>query len=177
MTDGTTAPRRGSRTALAIITHPGHANAFGTIHGGVILRLADECGATAAARHAGGGTITTAAIDSFTFLAPVFVGERVEIAAEVTAVGRTSIEARIEVIAERLASTERRRVGLGYGLYVALDEAGRPRDVPPLETLTDEDRARDDAARRRRAERLARRDEARAEVGVPADRQREDGHA
>ena len=68
-----------SRVSLAIITHPGQANAFGTLHGGVILRLADECGATAALRHAGGGRITTAAIDAMTFLAPVYVGERVEL--------------------------------------------------------------------------------------------------
>src|SRR5690349_16450262 len=85
-----------SRVVLAIITHPGQANFFGTIHGGVILRLADECGAIAALRHAGGGRITTAAIDSMTFLGPVHVGERVELVAEVTYAGRTSIETRID---------------------------------------------------------------------------------
>ncbi len=35
-----------SRVSLAIITEPGQANAFGTLHGGVMLRLADECGAS-----------------------------------------------------------------------------------------------------------------------------------
>src|SRR3954453_12103637 len=116
-----------SRLSLAIITEPGQANAFGTLHGGVILRLADECGATAALRHAGGGRITTAAIDAMTFLGPVYVGERVELSAEVTYVGRTSLEARIEIVAEPLDRAVRRRVALGYGLYVALDESGHPR--------------------------------------------------
>jgi uncharacterized protein (TIGR00369 family) len=91
-----------SRSTLAIITDPGQANPFGSIHGGVILRLADECGALAAFRHSGGPVVTTAAIDGFTFLGPVRVGERVELVSEVTFVGRTSMEARIDVYAESM---------------------------------------------------------------------------
>lgn len=149
-----------SRMSLAVITHPGQANAFGTLHGGVILRLADECGAIVALRHAGGGRITTAAIDSLIFLGPVYPGERVEIDATVTYVGRSSIETHIEVFAEPLAKAERRKVGDGYGLYVGLDDSGRPRPVPPLLSETEADRARDASARARQAARLARREAA-----------------
>jgi len=151
-----------SRVNLAIITHPGQANFFGTIHGGVILRLADECGATAALRHAGGGRITTAAIDAMTFLAPVYVGERVELWAEVTYVGRSSLETRIEIVAEPLDRALRRRVALGYGLYVALDESGHPRPVAPLLLETEVEHRRAEAAKARQAARLARRAEAAA---------------
>ena len=154
-------PASASRMSLAIITHPGQANAFGTLHGGVVLRLADECGAIVALRHAGGGRITTAAIDSLVFLGPVYPGERVEIDAEVSYVGRSSIETRIEVFAEPLARADRRKVGVGYGLFVALDDDGVPRAVPPLLSETEADRARDAAARARQAARLARRHEAR----------------
>src|SRR5205823_5220318 len=77
-------PAAASRLSLAIITEPGQANPFGTLHGGVLLRLADECGAITALRHVGGGRITTAALDAMTFLRPVYVGERVEIRAEIT---------------------------------------------------------------------------------------------
>lgn len=149
-----------SRVSLAILTHPGQANAFGTIHGGVVLHLADECGATAALRHAGGPGITTAAIDGLTFLGPVFVGERLEVTAEVTHVGKTSIEARIEAVAEPIGRVERRRVAVGHALYVCIDADRRPCPVPPLLTETDADRRRDEAARARQAARLARRDEA-----------------
>lgn len=153
-----------SRVSLAIITDPGQANAFGTIHGGVLLRLADECGAVAALRHSGVARIVTAAIDALTFLGPVYVGERVEIGAEVTHVGRTSIEARIEIHAEPMERAERRRVAVGYGLYVALDEDGTPRPVPPLLLETEADRRRDAAANARQAVRLARRAEAKADA-------------
>jgi uncharacterized protein (TIGR00369 family) len=161
-------PASASRMSLAIITQPGQANPYGTLHGGVLLRLADECGAIAALRHAGKGQITTAAIDSFTFLGPVYVGERVEIRAEVSYVGRTSIESRIEIFAEPFDRDERRKVAVGYGLYVALDATGlRPRPVPPLLIETDADRQRQEAARARQAVRLARRAEARSEGDNP----------
>jgi uncharacterized protein (TIGR00369 family) len=154
-------PASASRISLAIITEPGHANAFGTIHGGVLLKLADECGALSALRHAGKGPITTAAIDSLMFLGPVHVGERVEIVAEVTYVGRTSIETRIDIFAEPYDRAEPRRVAIGYALYVALDEVvRRPRPVPPLRIETEADRRRMEQARARQAVRLARRAEA-----------------
>ncbi|WP_240911117.1 acyl-CoA thioesterase [Paludisphaera soli] len=155
-----------SRVSLAILTVPGQANPFGTLHGGVMLRMADECGAVSALRHVGRGQVTTAAMDSMTFLGPVYVGERVEIVAEVTYAGRTSIETRIEIHAEALQHPGRRMVGSGYALYVALDDEGkRPHEVPPLLTLTEADRVRDEEARARQAIRLARRDEARRRSG------------
>jgi uncharacterized protein (TIGR00369 family) len=154
-------PASASRVTLAIITEPWQANPNNTIHGGVILKLVDECGAIAALRHAGKGMITTAAIDSMTFLGPVYVGERVEILAEVTYVGRTSIETRIQVFAEPIEDAVRRKVGVGFGLYVALDSAGRqPQTVPPLLIETEADRAGQKAAQARQAARLARRGEA-----------------
>jgi uncharacterized protein (TIGR00369 family) len=154
-------PASASRISLAIITDPGQANVFGTIHGGVLLRLADECGAVSALRHAGEGQMTTAAIDSMMFLGPVYVGERVEIVAEVTYVGRTSIETRIDIFAEPCYRPERRHVAIGYALYVALDEdVRRPRPVPPLLIETEADRLRIEQARARQAIRLARRAEA-----------------
>jgi uncharacterized protein (TIGR00369 family) len=153
-------PASASRVSLAIITQPGQSNPFGTIHGGVIMKLVDECGAIAALRHAGKGQITTAAIDSMTFLGPVYAGERVEISAEVTYVGRSSIEARIEVIAEPIETARKRKIGTGYGLYVALDDDRRPRAVPPLLIETAADRAAHQAAQARQDQRLARRAEA-----------------
>ncbi len=77
--------------------------------------------------------------------------------------GRTSLEAKIVIHAEPMDRAERRRVAVGYGLYVALDDRGRPRPVPPLVSETAADRRRDEAALARQAARLARRDEAKAE--------------
>ena len=46
MSDAPTLPPKDaadSRMSLAVITQPSDANVYGTLHGGVILRLADEC--------------------------------------------------------------------------------------------------------------------------------------
>jgi uncharacterized protein (TIGR00369 family) len=159
-------PASASRVSLSIIIMPSQTNPYGTLHGGVLLRLADECGAIAALRHVGHGQITTAAMDSLTFLGPVLVGERVELCAEVTHVGRTSIESRIDIYAEPIEKADRRKVGVGYCLYVALDDQGKqPQRVPPLLSETEADRRRDKAAQARQAIRLARRAEALAESG------------
>jgi uncharacterized protein (TIGR00369 family) len=155
-------PASASRMSLAIMIEPAHANGFGTVHGGVMLKLADECGAIAALRHAGKGQITTAAIDSMVFVSPVYVGERVEITAEVTYVGRTSLETRIEIFAEPIEVARRRKVAVGYALYVALDESGRrPRPVPPLVIDSEAGRRAAIEAQARQAIRLERRSEAR----------------
>ena len=164
----TARPASLSRVRLSIVIMPGEANHYGTTHGGVLLRLADECGAIAALRHVGRGQITTAAMDSMTFLGPVFVGERVEMFAEVTYAGRTSVESRIDVYAEPLEKAEPRKVGVGYCLYVALDEGHldegqRPLRVPPLLSETEADHRRDQAAAARQEIRQARRREAQAE--------------
>lgn len=157
-------PAAASRVSLSIIIMPEQANPYGTMHGGVMLRLADECGAIAALRHVGHGKITTAAIDSMIFLGPVLVGERVEVTAEVTYAGRSSIESRIEIFAEPLERASKRKIGVGYGLYVALDDqAQRHERVPPLLSETAADHRRDEAARARQAIRLGRRAEAQAE--------------
>ncbi len=158
-------PAENSRMTLAVLIEPGQANAFGTLHGGVMLKLADECGALAAFRHAGKGQITTAAIDSMIFMGPVYVGERVEVVAEITYVGRTSIEARIEIFAEPIERADRRKVAVGYALYVALDETGRrPRRVPPLLIKDEAGRRAAQAGQERQAARLARRAEARGDT-------------
>jgi len=143
------------RATLAIITRLDHANAFGNVHGGVILRLADECGGLAVLKLAGGPVVVTAAIDAMTFLGPAHVGERLEVVAEVTYVGRTSAEARIDAYSEPITTGVRRKVATGYALYVALDDEGKPRPIPPLSAPHDE------AALARQTIRLARRDEAR----------------
>jgi uncharacterized protein (TIGR00369 family) len=161
-------PASQSRMTLAIIIEPAQANAFGTLHGGVMLKLADECGAITALRHAGKGQITTAAIDSMIFLGPVYVGERVEISAEITYVGRTSIETQIEIFAEPIETSKRRKVAVGYALYVALDDTGRlPRRVPALLIETDAGRRTAEAAQARQKIRLARRAEARGLSNPP----------
>lgn len=144
-----------SRVMLSQLMLPEHANAMGNVHGGEIVKLADNAGALAAMRHAR-RTVVTVAIDSMTFLEPIYVGNLVTLVAELTYVGRTSMEVRVDVTAEDVLTGRRTHTNTAYLVYVALDENRRPCPVPPLIPETDEERARMEQARERQALRVAR---------------------
>jgi uncharacterized protein (TIGR00369 family) len=135
---------------------PEHANPFGHVHGGVVLRMVDEAGAISAMRHAHRPCVTVA-IDSVTFVSPVNVGQLLCCRAEVSAVGRTSLEVEVRVTAEELTTGTVTHTNSAHVVYVALDEEGRPTPVPPLACETTAEQERAAAAASRRAERLARR--------------------
>ena len=78
---------------------PEHANLYGNVHGGVIMKLVDEAAALAAMRHAQRPCVTVA-LDSMMFHSPVHVGQLLSCTAMITYVGRTSIEVSIIVHAE-----------------------------------------------------------------------------
>src|SRR5512135_2491821 len=90
---------RASRISIAQLMQPDHANNLGNVHGGWIMKLVDEAGALACMRHSQ-RRVVTVAIDSMVFRNPIKIGDLVLLTAEVTHVGRTSMEAEVLVHAE-----------------------------------------------------------------------------
>jgi acyl-CoA hydrolase len=134
------------------------ANTAGFVHGGTILRLCDEAAALAAVRHAR-LRVVTAGVDRMTFLEPMHVGELITFKAAVNAAWRTSMEIGVRVEAERPAAGTVRHTNTAYFTMVALDERGRPTDVPPLVVESDDERRREREAQTRRSNRLAEREQ------------------
>jgi uncharacterized protein (TIGR00369 family) len=143
-----------SRISIAQMMQPEHANILGNVHGGWIMKLVDEAGALACMRHAQ-RRVVTVAIDSMVFRHPIRLGDLVLLTAQVTNVGRTSMEVEVQVEAENPTSGERVHTNTAYLVYVALDNAGRAAEVPPLLAETDDDKRRQADARRRQVHRLA----------------------
>src|SRR4051812_1121001 len=141
---------------LAQVMLPADANAQGDVHGGTLMKLADTAGAIAAVRHAR-RRVVTAIADSMTFEYPVKVGDLVLLDAEVSWVGRTSLEVEVSIFAEKVVTGERRRTSLAYFVFVALGADGHPHEVPPIELRTDAERTRFARAEERRRFRLAQR--------------------
>ncbi|MFO7320976.1 MAG: acyl-CoA thioesterase [Chloroflexota bacterium] len=139
-----------SRSTLSALMGPQDTNSHGNVHGGVIMKLVDEAGAIAAMRHAN-RPVVTVAIDSMTFMEPVYVSNLVVCKAELTYVGRTSMEVRVEVVAEDPIRGTSRVVNNAYVVYVALDDSGKPTPVPPLDYETVEERQRAQQAQARQA--------------------------
>jgi uncharacterized protein (TIGR00369 family) len=145
-----------SAVVLSQFMQPEHANNLGNVHGGWLMKLIDEAGGLCATRHARRPSVTVA-VDSLTFLSPVHVGDLVTFSAHLTYVGRTSMEAEVNVEAENILTGEKTATNSAYVVYVALGDDNRPVEVPPLILETDEEHARWELAKQRQAERLARR--------------------
>ncbi|VAW34349.1 hypothetical protein MNBD_CHLOROFLEXI01-4717 [hydrothermal vent metagenome] len=144
-----------SQIILTQLMGPTNANTLGNVHGGLIMKLCDEAGGMAATKHARHPAVTVT-VDSMNFHSPVHIGEIMTVKAEVTWVGRTSMETRVVVTAENVISGEVTHTNTAYFVYVALDETGRPVAVPPLILETDIEKDRFARAAERQAIRLKR---------------------
>lgn len=145
---------RASRVTLSQLMHPEHANLLGNVHGGWIMKLVDEAGALACMRHAQ-KKVVTVAIDSMTFRQPIRIGDLIILNAEVTYTGKTSMEAEVQVLAENPVTGEQIRTNNAYLVYVALDDEGRPTQVPSLIVETEEEKERMAQAQKRQAYRIS----------------------
>lgn len=145
-----------SHITLAQLMGPPEANVQGNIHGGHIMRMMDEAGAAAAMRHAG-RPVVTVAVDQVLFLEPIHVGDLVTVEADITYVGRSSLETRLIVTSQNLLTGQQTHTNTAYFVYVALDESGKPVAVPPLRVESEAERAEWQAAQERQTYRLSRR--------------------
>lgn len=140
---------------VTLFTQPEHSNSLGNVHGGVVLKLCDECGGIIAARHARRPAVTVT-VDSVNFHRPVVLGQLLLVHGRITWVGRTSMEVELHVETENLLTGEVTHTNSAYFVYVALDEDRRPTPVPSLLLQTDEERQRFAEGEARQAARLAR---------------------
>ena len=160
-------PASASEVVLARQMEIPDANIAGNVHGGTIMKMVDTAAGLAAAKHCGGLAVT-AAMDEMSFLEPVYVGDVVTVKAMVNEAFHTSVEVGVRVEAETYATGRHVHTSSAYLVFVAIDDRGNPRPVPPLLAETDEQRRRQAEAGLRRQARLARKraiDEARAATG------------
>ncbi|MGH2682388.1 MAG: acyl-CoA thioesterase [Actinomycetota bacterium] len=165
--DLTPKPSSVSRVTLARQMEVADANIAGNVHGGSIMKMVDTAAGLAAAKHCGGLAVT-AAMDEMTFLEPVYLGEVVTVKASVNEAFHTSMEVGVRVEAENVSTGRKVHTSSAYVVFVAIDEQGKPRPIPPLLAETDEERQRQREARLRREARLTRKrviEQARASAG------------
>ncbi|TCC43863.1 acyl-CoA thioesterase [Kribbella capetownensis] len=150
-------PTSVTRLSLSHITAQNETNLLGTVHGGVIMTLVDSVAGVVAARHSGGAAVT-ASMDEMVFLVPVRVGDVIHLSGQVNWTGRSSMEVGVRITADRWdAVGPEVHVASAYLVFVAVDEHGKPREVPQVIAETDEERRRLREAEIRRDHRLARR--------------------
>jgi acyl-CoA thioesterase YciA len=114
------------------IAMPADTNANGDIFGGWVMSQMDQAGGIAGVERAR-GRVVTIAVDGMTFHRPVKVGDVLCVYTQVESVGRTSMKIHIEAWARRFRTNHREKVTDATFTFVAIDDDGRPRPVPPLD--------------------------------------------
>jgi acyl-CoA thioesterase YciA len=109
---------------------PADTNPAGDIFGGWLMGLMDMAAGSAATRRAR-GRCATVAVEAMSFLSPVRVGDEVSFYATVLTTGRTSMRIRVEAWRREREGDHMNRVTDAVFTFVALDQTGRPRPVPP----------------------------------------------
>ena len=140
-----------SETILSEVMMPKDTNHCGSVHGGTILKLVDEAAFVAATKHAR-KNVVLASMDHIVFENPVYIGDMLNIRAQLCYVGVSSMDVSVEIEAERLKEGKTHHVGRAYLTMVALDEKGKPVKVPRLifKTNREKTKAKDVLARRRK---------------------------
>ena len=115
---------------LRVVPGPGDINANGHIFGGWVLSQMDIAAGIVASRRSN-GPVATIAIEKMEFITPIHLRDLISVYADVCKVGRTSMQVRIEVIAQRDRGATEVKVTEGLFTFVALDENHRPRPIDP----------------------------------------------
>ena len=115
---------------LQTIAMPTYTNVNGDIFGGWLLSQMD-LGSSILAKRRSQGRCATVAISEMTFLKPVPVGSIVSCYCALEKEGATSMTINVEVWINIDSINEPTRVTAGTFIFVAIDDDGRPRRLPP----------------------------------------------
>ena len=115
---------------LRVTTMPADANPYGDIFGGWLMSQMDMAAGLVASRHSRGRAVTIA-VDGMKFHAPVAIGDEVSVYATLTAVGHTSMTIEVEAWRRGRHVEEQCLVTQARFVFVAIDEARKPRAVGP----------------------------------------------
>ncbi len=141
-----------SKVVQTRLVLPPDTNHMGSIFGGKVLAYIDEVAAISAMKHSR-SIVVTASIDSVNFLSPVTVGDVLTLEAFVTSTGRTSMEVYVRVKRESWKTGEQTLTTTSFLTMVAVDNEGKPLEVPSVYPETDEEKELYQSAMERRQKR------------------------
>lgn len=148
-------PKRASEshTIMTEMVLPNDTNTLNNLMGGRLLHFMDIAAAIAAQKHSN-RIVVTASVDNVSFAEPIKLGNIVTMKAQVTRAFSSSMEVFIEVWAEDIPAGVRVSTNSAFYTFVAVDQSGRPIEVPPVIAETDDEKSRYESALRRRQLRL-----------------------
>jgi acyl-CoA hydrolase len=144
---------RESFVSMTELVLPNDTNTLNNLMGGRLMHWMDIVSAIAAQKHSN-RIVVTASVDNISFKHAIALGNVVTLKAKVTRAFNSSMEVRIDVDAEDIPSGKKMESNSAYFTFVAVDQSGRPIDVPEVEPESDEEKSLYEGALRRRQLRL-----------------------
>jgi acyl-CoA hydrolase len=143
---------RESAVSMTELVLPNDTNTLNNLMGGRLMHWMDIVSAIAAQKHSN-RIVVTASVDNISFKHPIRLGNVVTLRAKVTRAFNSSMEVRIDVD-EDIPSSTKTESNSAFFTFVAVDQLGRPIDIPEVEPETDDEKALYEGALRRRQLRL-----------------------
>jgi acyl-CoA hydrolase len=143
-------PVNATNVEMTQIVLPSHTNNHGTVFGGQMAAWIDICAAVSAQRFAR-KAVVTASIDELHFVHPVRRGMVIILRARVNQAWGSSLEVGVRVEAEDPRTGDTSHCCTAYLTFVAINDDGKPSQVPTLDAGTDQEallRAREAQDRR-----------------------------
>lgn len=129
-----------SQTIMSNVMLPHQANLRGNVHGGEIMKMMDSAAGVVGYRHAR-SSVVTARVEDLEFHLPVHIGNFVTCHGKLIFVGNTSMEVLVTVTVEDMTTDEPPKTALtAFFTLVAIDDDGKPKQVPPLIISNEEER-------------------------------------
>ncbi|TDP59985.1 acyl-CoA hydrolase [Flavobacterium dankookense] len=138
-----------SLTILTDLVLPSETNPLNNLFGGELLARMDRAASIAARRHSRRITVT-ASVNHVAFNKSIPLGSVVTVEAKVSRAFTSSMEIYLDVWIEDRESGIRTKANEAIYTFVAVNETGNPVPVPQLIPETEEEKARFDAALRRK---------------------------
>lgn len=138
-----------SRTVMTDLVLPSETNPLNNLFGGELLARMDRAASISARRHSRRITVT-ASVNHVAFNRAVPLGSVVTVEAAVSRAFKTSMEIFIDVWIEDRFTGERTKANEAIYTFVAVDDTGKPTEVPELAPETDLEKERFAAALRRK---------------------------
>ena len=142
-----------SATIMTEMVLPNDTNTLNNLMGGKLMHWLDVVAAIAAQKHSN-RIVVTASADSISFKEPIALGNVVTLKSQVTRAFNSSMEVFIEVIAEDIPANKKIMTHRAFFNFVAVDQNGKPIEVPEVVPETPEEKEHYDGALRRRQLRL-----------------------
>ncbi|MFQ3173638.1 MAG: acyl-CoA hydrolase [Flavobacterium sp.] len=138
-----------SLTILTDLVLPSETNPLNNLFGGELLARMDRAASIAARRHSR-RIVVTASVNSVAFNRAIPLGSVVTVEAKVSRAFKSSMEIFIDIWVEDRESGNKTKANEAIYTFVAVDDTGRPVEIPQIIPETELEKERFDAALRRK---------------------------